>query len=136
MTLLEIIGSLFFFCLGLYMFRFGFNKHLTLTKLKREGQSIYAEVISLKRENQSFVPIVSFTDYKDIKITGVPKNSIFNKYFSFHKVGDKVKIFYNSEDSSDFAIDELSDKITVMFFYLGGSVFMLAVLYEIFRRII
>ena len=136
MILLEILAYILFFYLGFFLFQFALKKYLILTNLKKKGEATTAEVVGLKQDNLAYTPIISFSDYRNVQITGVPRNSIPVVYFSFHKIGDKVKVFYNSQDSSDFAIDELSDKVSVLFFGLAGTSFLFAVVHDVVKRIL
>jgi len=130
----QIIGYIIFFILGGYLFLFGYKKLNLLYRLRREGQHTYADVVELNQDNLSFTPIVQFVDDKNLKVRGSAKNSISVKYFSIHKIGDRVKIIYDTTNSSTFVINQISDIAIGVFFCVGGVAFMAAVLITLFRK--
>lgn len=135
MNPLVISGLVIFFCIALYLFRFGNRKYLVFARLRKYGQAADAEVITVKNSIVSCISVISFVDHNHKRQEGVAKNTINISRFNRHRVGNRVKIFYDRDNPSIF-VTNAPDNLMPLFIALTSLMFMLLMLYVVIMSII
>ena len=127
----QVLGYLLGIFIGGFLCYQGFWRVWLLRRLKQNGVKAEGIIVGQAQGDPALtaVPAVRFYDHLGNEIVGVPINSIPTRPYSPHLINDKVWVYYNRANSSQFVIDTLFDKFVAIFILGLGCLFLLAVIY-------